>query len=279
MAQGIGICSFAFHRLLAAGKQDIFQYIRDCKDLGCTQLDPWNAHLSALKSGDEAIHAGHNPQDSMHLNAVDGDYVDSIRRAADEAEMPFGCIAVDGAHIYEPTAEARDANRSRAYRWLDVARRLGAKQVRIDSGGTLEMPDDEYNIIREGYLDLIDRADKVGVQVLVENHWGPTNVPENVVKLLDGIPGLGFLHDLHNWLPERRDDGRRMLAHRSDATHVKTFAFDETGDDPEERAREGIQLLHDAGYRGVWGVESVPRDGDEIEGARKTIALIRSVIG
>ena len=38
----ISICSYSFHRLLAAGKQDIIRYIADCAELGCTQLDPWN---------------------------------------------------------------------------------------------------------------------------------------------------------------------------------------------------------------------------------------------
>ena len=38
----ISICSYSFHRLLAAGKQDIFRYITDCKELGCTGLDAWN---------------------------------------------------------------------------------------------------------------------------------------------------------------------------------------------------------------------------------------------
>src|ERR1051325_10413697 len=96
-----GICSFSFHRLLAAGKQDIFRYITDCKELGCTQLDPWNAHLAEIQSGDSVIHAGHNPSESTWLSAVDNDYIASVRAAADTAGLLFGCIAVDGAHIYE----------------------------------------------------------------------------------------------------------------------------------------------------------------------------------
>ena len=54
----LGICSYSFHRLLAAGRQDIFKYITDCAALGCTQLDPWNAHFTALKAGDAAVQAG-----------------------------------------------------------------------------------------------------------------------------------------------------------------------------------------------------------------------------
>ena len=57
----VGICSFSFHHMLAAGEQDMFGYIRTCKELGCTQLDPWNAHLTQLTKGDEILFAGRNP--------------------------------------------------------------------------------------------------------------------------------------------------------------------------------------------------------------------------
>src|SRR3712207_5531990 len=93
----IGICSFSFHRLLAAGRQDVFRYVADCKDLGCTQLDPWNAHLSAVADGDAVLRAGHDPGRSHHLSAVDEDYLARVRRAADAAGLPFGTLAVDGA--------------------------------------------------------------------------------------------------------------------------------------------------------------------------------------
>ena len=44
----LAICSYSFHRLLAAGQQDILRYIADCRELGCTQLDPWNGHLAPV---------------------------------------------------------------------------------------------------------------------------------------------------------------------------------------------------------------------------------------
>ena len=179
----IAICSFSFHRLLAAGRQDVFKYVEDCKALGCTQLDPWNAHLSPVKDGDAVLHAGRNPHASHHLSAADEAYVDEVRRAADHAGLPFGTIAVDGAHVYEPTEEARRANRAKAYRWIDVAAKLGASQVRIDAGGPEEMPDDVFEIIVDGYRDLIGRAAEHKIEVLFENHWGPTIIPANVQRL------------------------------------------------------------------------------------------------
>ena len=275
----IGICSFSFHRLLADGKQDIFQYIEDCKALGCTQLEPWNAHLAELKSNDDVSHVGRKPGQFQHLTAADTDYIARVRQAADKAGLPFGCIAVDGAHIYEPSEEARQANRERAYKWLDIAHQLGASQIRIDAGGPEDMPDDVFAIIREGYRDLIDRAAPMGIEIVVENHWGPTVIPDNVIKLLEGIDGLGLLLDMHNWKPELRAEGRRVCAPYATATHIKTFDFDADGNEiSEEDVPTAIRLLLEAGYKGCWGIESVPKNGEEIEAARKTIALLKRYV-
>ncbi len=121
----ISVGGYSFHRALESGKQDIFQYVRDCKALGATQLDAWNAQLAPVHSGDDVARAGRHP-DQAALSPQDDEYLRRVRAAADEAGLPFGCLAVDGAHIYEPTQEARDANRRVADRWLDAAAILGA---------------------------------------------------------------------------------------------------------------------------------------------------------
>lgn len=275
----IGICSFSFHRLLAAGKQDIFGYIRDCKDLGCTQLDPWIAHLSPPAEGDAVIHGGRNPSQSHQtfFATPDDAYVDRIAAAAREAGLPFGTIAVDGAHLYENDDATRAANRRRAYRWLEVAHRLGARQVRIDAGGPADMPPDAFAVIVEGYRDLIARARPMGIEILTENHWGPTRIPDNVLRLIEAAPGLGFLYDTRNWKPELIAEGRRKLAPHAAATHVKYPVADPDSGADEDTA-SAVKCLLDAGYSGTWGIESVPPDGDELAGAARTIALLRKIV-
>jgi sugar phosphate isomerase/epimerase len=268
----ISICSFSFHRLLAAGKQDIFQYIKDCKELGCTLLDPWNAHLAPLQEGDKVLHAGHNPHDAQ-LSTADEDYIQQVKAAADEAGMPFGCIAVDGAHIYDADPEVRQANRARAYRWIEIAQTLNARQIRVDSGGPAELTVEIMEVIVDGYKDIISRAGNV--EILIENHWGPSPIPDNVNKILDAVPGLGLLFDSFNWAEGKQQEGWDKCAHRARATHFKTFVFDENGNDTTQNIPQVIKQLKDAGYSGSWGVESVPKNGDEIEGARKTIELIK----
>jgi sugar phosphate isomerase/epimerase len=288
----ISICSFSFHRSLAAGKQDIFQYITDCKELGATHLEPWIAHFGTarkatpplgdttpenlwptmralMKQPPPVVPAGTDP-----ATVEDGDYLDRVNAAAAAVKMPFGGIAVDGAHIYEPTPEARQANRKLAYQWLDVAEKLGATQVRIDSGGSEDMPDDVLRIIVEGYEDLISRARPKGLEIVIENHWGPSKFPDNVVKILEAVDGLGLLLDTNNWAEGHREEGWRRCAKYAKATHIKTFEFDAQGNDPTVNLSEAIKILVDNGYQGIWGIESVPKNGNEHEGARKTIELI-----
>lgn len=271
------IASFSFHRLLAEGRQDMFGYIADSKRLGACQLDPWNAHLAALKDEDAVIRGGRDPENAQ-FSAQNDEYLARVKAAADEAGLPFGCLAVDGAHIYEPEPEKRQINRAAAYRWLDVAEKLGAAQVRIDAGGPEDMPDHVLEIIIGGYADLIRRARDKNIEVLVENHWGPTRIPANVVKLLNAVEGLGLLFDTNNWAEGMQQQGWELCAPYARAVHVKTFAFDADGNDPTVDIPRVVRMLADAGYSGVWGIESVPRDGDEYGAITKTAALIERAL-
>ena len=273
----LSICSYSFHRLLEAGQQDVFQYISDCHTLGCTQLDLWNGHLPSLLD-DEARSPSSFTLEYGELSADEMDYLARIKAAADRAGLPFGCLAVDGAHIYEPGAEAQQAQQIKAYRWLNIAKQLGAQQIRIDSGGPPEMPEDVLEIIIAGYNDLISRAGEKGMEVVIENHWGASRIPENVVQIMEAVPGLGLLFDTGNWPDELRETGWTQCARYARATHLKTYAFDADGNETTVDIPRAMHILQEAGYQGSWGIESVPREGDEIQAAKKSVALVRRVL-
>ncbi len=132
-----------------------------------------------------------------------------------------------------------------------------------------------FGIIVDGYNDLVSRARERGIEVLIENHWGPSVVPENVVRILNAIDGLGLLLDSHNWAPGMQQNGWRLCAPYARSTHFKTFRFDDSGNDVTVDVPLVVRILRDSGYDGCWGVESVPEDGDEYGAVEKTIALIR----
>ncbi|HET9907723.1 MAG TPA: TIM barrel protein [Anaerolineales bacterium] len=274
----LSICSYSFHRMLEEGQQDVFKFISDCQSLGCTQLDLWNGHLPSLLDDATRSASSFSP-DYAQLSADELDYLSRIKAAADDASLPFGCLAVDGAHIYEPTVEARQAQQIKAYRWLNIAEKLGTQQIRIDSGGTAEMPEEVFDIIVSGYNDLIPRAGEKGMEIVIENHWGASHIPANVIKILDAVEGLGLLFDTGNWPKELRETGWTECARYARATHIKTFAFDAEGNETTVDIPRAMRMLQETGYQGSWGIESVPREGDEIEAARKSVALVRRVLG
>jgi sugar phosphate isomerase/epimerase len=274
----LGICSYSFHRTMAAGAMDFGGYIETCKELGCTQLDPWNAHFSPM-DGAQAIHAGRNPSQSQHVSPPDEPFVLEIRREAQRAGLPFGTMVVDGAHIYEPTQEARQENRERAFRWIDVAAALGVRQIRIDAGGPEQMPDDVFAMIVAGYKDLIARAQPLGVEMLIENHWGPSIIPANIERLMSAVPGLGLLLDTRSWKAGQKEEGRRRCAKFARATHIKTIQWDSGGDETLEDIPSAVAALQTAGYRGAWGIESVPADADELRAAKLSVELLKRLVG
>ncbi len=276
----LSICSYSFHRLLEAGQQDVFQYISDCHTLGCTQLDLWNGHLPSLLD-DEARPEGPSSftPEYAQLSADELDYLAGIKATADSAGLPFGCLAVDGAHIYESSPEVRQAQQIKAHRWLNIAEQLGVEQIRIDSGGPSEMPDDIFEIIVTGYNDLIPRAGEKGMEIVIENHWGASRIPENVVRIIEAVPGLGLLFDTGNWPEGMREMGWERCARYARATHLKTYAFDAEGNETTVDIPRAMRILQEAGYQGSWGIESVPRQGDEFEAAKKSVALVRRVLG
>ncbi len=271
----ISIASYSFHRLMASGKQDIFGYITDCKRLGCTLLDPWIGHLPALDTEPQRLWA--NPDD-VALTPDEEALIQAIKAAAERAGLPFGCLAVDGAHIYEADSAARQKNRAKAYRWIKIARLLGARQIRIDASGTPDLPPAMFDIIIDGYRDLLACTRRQGLDLLMENHWGSSNVPDNVIRILDAATGLKLLFDTNNWAKGMQEEGWRRTAKYAASVHVKTFAFDAQGNEPSVDVSKAIHYLLDSGYHGCWGVESVPTDGDEYRAAAKTIALIRRIL-
>jgi sugar phosphate isomerase/epimerase len=274
----LSICSYSFHRLLAAGEQDVFQYIKTCRQLGCTHLDPWNAHLALVRDNDDKIAAGSDPAEAGELSAEEVEYLDRVKAAAEKEGMPFDCIAADGGHLYADDPANRQRQRAIAYRWIEAAARLGARHVRIDAGGPEEMPDEAFRVIVDGYKDVIERAKQSGVVVLTENHWGPTRQPDNTVKLLETVQGLGLLFDTNNWARGKQGEGWLRCAKYARATHFKTFYFAPDGTELTVNLANAVQLLKQHGYEGCWGIESVPREIDEIAGVEKTIALLRKLV-
>jgi len=277
----LSICSFSFHQLLSEGKQDIFQYIQTCKDLGCTHLHPWSAHFIKSVNHESVAALGQNPGagsvEEQFEAPKDKGFLNDISEAAKDVGLLWEMIAVDRAYIYDEDPEVTKENRRRAIEWLDVAETIQCPAVRIDAGGTEELPDDMFKMIVEGYNDLIARAKDKGITIFMENHFGSSRNPDNVIRYLENIEGLHLLFDTNNFSGDKEEAWRKCAKYAS-ALHVKTLKLDEEGNETTANLPLALKLLVQAGYDGIWGIESVIKDMDEIQGAEKTIKLIKKIL-
>jgi sugar phosphate isomerase/epimerase len=272
--------SFSFRRDFKEGRLDMAGYVRLCKELGMAALDPWSAHLSDVQDRMKQAFTGERPgQSEVVLDVADESFLKEVKQMGDDADLPFGCIALDGpTYIYEPEDWKRPICRQLAKRWIDAVSLLDAKQVRIDPGQwhEPEVPDEVMQIIVEGYRDLVAYGADRGVEVLVENHWGCAAYPHVLVQILEQVDGLGLLFDTNNFARGKQAEGWLTLPKYAKATHVKCLHWTPDGEELTQHVGHAVRLLRDAGYDGVWGIESVPRDEavSEREGVERTMALV-----
>jgi sugar phosphate isomerase/epimerase len=183
--------------------------------------------------------------------------------------------------ICEPDIERRKAGIEVAKKWLDGARILGAKSMRVNSGGpriapwpvaTADYPkNDELakyltNCI-ESFKEMADYGGKVGVKVTLENHWGLTANPINIRIIVDAVhsPFCEASPDFCNWEHEYlMYNGLKDLApYAHTNVHAKYWNRWKDND-----VRRSVRIMIDAGFEGTFALEYEDGPWDGVEGSK-----------
>lgn len=249
----VSIISYSFHGLQGAGQMDLFGYLESIRyRYGLDAADIWNETLASLDEG----------------------YLKKVKEGLAERELCLACLAVDGAHTWDPDPEARKALRKNALAHLRAAEFLGAKTVRIDVGGDKpEMSTEQLDWAVKCYKEYAQRAHDHGYMVGPENHYGPALVPENLERIRKAVdsPSYGVLLHLGRWAEGRQEEGDRLMAPWTFHTHV---AWTDGGKCPEA----GMLMLRQAGYQGYWGVEHGRGGNVEYAAAAVRLATVRNIL-
>ena len=184
-------------------------------------------------------------------------------------------------NISDLDPEKRKAGLAVAKKWLDASARLGAKTMRVNTGGPRVAPcasatsgyprNDELvkylNTAIDSYREMADYGGKLGVKVTIENHWGLSAHPMNVRIILDELnhPYCEASPDFCNWEHEY------MLYHGLEAlapyTHTTVHAkyWDRWKNNDVQRS---VRILNAAKFKGVLALEYEHGPWDGVEGAR-----------
>ncbi len=168
-----------------------------------------------------------------------------------------------------------------AKNWLDGSARIGAKTMRVNTGGpriapcaaaTRDYPRNEEiekylrNAI-DSFKEMADYGGKVGVKVTIENHWGLSANPINVRIILNEVnhPFCEASPDFCNWEHEY------MLYHALEdlapyahtTVHAKYWSRWKEVD-----VQRCVRIMTKAGFQGVFALEYEEGPWDGVEGAR-----------
>lgn len=177
------------------------------------------------------------------LTRKEPEYLRSLKRRALVNGLALCGLSTHQGFV-SPDVEKRKQNIATTVASIELAYSLGIPTVRVNTGrwGTtkdfdelmkkrgVEPPlpgyrdDDARPWVIDCLNECLKTAEKCGVVLGLENHWGLARTPEGVIQLVDAIrsPWLGVTLDTGNFLEDPYDKIQR-LAPRATFVHAKTY--------------------------------------------------------
>lgn len=180
------------------------------------------------------------------------------------------------SNMHEKDAAKRDKNFDEGRRFIDLAKAMGVKYVRMFGDKVPEGDSRQDAIARviEGFQQMAAYAKPAGVTVLIESH-GDFTSSKDLVQILTGVGSDAFalLWDAHHTFvsgKEQPADTFKALGRWVRHTHLKDSKaagterqYVSTGDG-EVPVKAQVQVLAAAGYKGYYGFEWEKRWHPEI---------------
>lgn len=264
-------------------------------------LAGWSLHKAVFAEGKTQLDLFEMTRDQFDLDAFELvnrmldvptlSYVNALQRRAEKYDIAIPLIMIDG----EGPLGAEDADeRDRAVRyhskWLDVAADLGCHSIRVNwAGGRAGLENDSeaaHEFIGRSagaYERLCDRASELGLNVIIENHWGPSSYPDLLIGLMKKVNrgNFGTLPDFGNFPKEvdRYDAVDQMMPYAK-AVSAKCYDFDNDGNESKIDFERMIQIAVDQhGYQGWIGIEYEGSRLSEPEGILACKTLLERLRG
>jgi sugar phosphate isomerase/epimerase len=184
--------------------------------------------------------------------------------------------------ISAPDVEKRKAGVEVAKKWLDAAAMLGAKSMRVNTGGPRLAPvpipgptghatnDALVQLMSdciESFKEMADYGAKVGVRVTIENHWGIAANPINIRAIIEEVnnPFCEASPDFGNWEHEylmyHAIQDLAPYAHTN--VHAKYWDRWKTQD-----VQRNVRIMLNNNYTGLFALEYEKGPWDGVEGAQ-----------
>lgn len=234
----------------------------------------------------------------VQMESEENGYLQRLKQRAFRLGLDIYCLAIHQDFV-SPDAEERRRNVDHTLRCIELAYRLGAPSIRLNSGrwgtvksfeelmalGGTEPPipgydeDDGFRWVIESIQKCLPLAEKRGVVLALENHWGLTGTPEGVNRIVESVGSewLGVTMDCGNF-PEEPYAKLAQIAPHAVLIHAKTYFGGGEWYSLEVDYARVAEIMRGAGFTGYISLEYEGRE-DPISAVPKSIRLIREGLG
>jgi len=170
-------------------------------------------------------------------------YVNGLKMAAFLRGLSFPMLSIHQDFV-DPERDARQRAIDHTTHCIELAHRLGISCIRLNSGrwGTIssfdelmkvkgeEPPlpghtnDEAFRWCIDSINECLPAAEKYGVMMALENHWGLTTNPDNVLRIVKAVdsPWLGVNMDTGNYAGDPYEGIEKLAPHAS-IVQAKTY--------------------------------------------------------
>lgn len=250
---------------------------------------------------DVAARFGFAGVDVLHRQLGEDDSVArlrSLRRRALDLGLSLCCLSTHQGFL-SADPQSRAENIAHTVHTLEVAAELGIPLIRVNTGnwGTLnfhELMDAQgkedppegitveqgFEWVIDAYSQLCEHAERLGVVMALENHWGLSRRVEGQLRIVDAVdnPWLVPMLDTGNLLDEDRYEQMEILAPRAALVQAKTYYGGGIFYDLEMDYPRIGQILRQAKFNG-WVCLEFEGKEDPITGVRQSLEMLRDTFG
>ena len=241
----------------------------------------------------EGVDILHRQMDSENLG-----YLKKLKRTAFVNGVDLISLSIHQDFV-DPDPEVRQRNIRHTEKCIELAHEMGIPSIRLNSGrwGTIRSFDDLMaargkepvlpgHTEDEGFkwcIDSIEKclplAEKRGVVLALENHWGLTRTPQGLLRILNAIesPWLGALMDTGNFLEDPYPK-LEQIAPKTVFVQAKTYFGGGEWYTLDLDYGRIAQILREVDYRGYVSLEFEGKEA-AASGVRKSVKLLREAFG
>jgi sugar phosphate isomerase/epimerase len=273
----IAVSTYSFWHFDEQAKYTIPQCIDMAADMGFDAVELLEVQMSPDDKSDAGLMA--------------------IKRQTHRLGMSLCSLSTHQSFLF-PEAEQRQKNVERTIASIELAYKLGIPSIRVNTGNWQTIPDfdelmrqrgispplpgytneDAYPWVIEAYEKCLPTAEKCGVVLALENHWGLCRTPEGLLRIVGAIrsPWMGVTMDTGNFLEDPYDK-LELLAPKTTFVQAKTYYgggvwytldldYDRIG-----------RMLRKHNYRGFVSLEFEGKE-DPTTAVPKSLAVLRKAL-